>query len=151
VSDAALITIRVKSRTGDIYVRHARFFPHDKWATIEVPVDIANALAKDPWLDVRGLPAASGPAEVRDPEQALDRALASATARIEALEQELERVLAAHAQELERLRDTHARELEEARRRTEREIRDTERRDAACDAEPRPPARRSPDAQQAKR
>jgi hypothetical protein len=150
VSSESLVTIRAKSRTGDIYVRHARFFPHDKWITLEVPAEIASALAKDPWLDVRGLPVAhdaqpAAAAAVRPDGEVRDRELTAALARIDALERELARALAAHAQELERVRDGHARELDEVRRRTERDVRDAARRQGARDAEPRPPERRSPE------
>jgi hypothetical protein len=145
VSEPSVVTIRAKSRTGDIYVRHARFFPHDKWVTIEVPLEVAAALAKDPWLDVRGLPT-SPEADVAPAEAHVDRQLTAARGRIDELERELARVLAAHAQELERLRDAHARDLSEVRRRTEREIRDGDRREAARENEPKAPQRQSPTA-----
>jgi len=146
MSDSALVTIRVKSRTGDIYVRAARFFPHDRWETIEVPAEVATVLARDPWLDVRGLPD-----EIREvaspsnePATSLERPLEAAHARIEALERELEAAHLAHAAELERSREAHARDLDEVRRRTEIEVQDSQRREHAKEADARPPPRRGP-------
>jgi hypothetical protein len=140
-----LVTIRVKSRTGDIYVRAGRFIPHDRWDTIEVPVEVAAALAKDPWIDARDLPAGMASPEPRESEAgtSVERQLVEAHARIQALEHELEAARLTHHAELEKLREAHARDLEEARRRIDREIREGERRDNARDGEVRPPPRRS--------
>lgn len=139
-----LVTVRVKSRTGDIYVRAGRFIPHDRWDTIEVPGEVAAALAKDPWIDARDLPAgmsSSAPLE-SEAGTSLERQLVEAHARIEALEHELEAARLAHQAELEKLREAHARDLDVARRRVESEVRDGERRESAREAEVRPPPRR---------
>ena len=139
-----LVTVRVKSRTGDIYVRAGRFIPHDRWDTIEVPVDVAAALAKDPWIDARDLPAGMASSEPRESEAgtSLERQLEEAHTRIEALEHELEAARVTHHAELEKLREAHARDLAEVRRRIDREIRDGERRENARDDEVRQPPRR---------
>jgi hypothetical protein len=144
MSDEQLVTVRVKSRTGDIYVRAGRFIPHDRWDTIEVPVDVATALAKDPWIDVRDLPAGMTPSEPLEPwaGTSLERQLEEAHTRIDALERDLKAARQTHQAELEKLREAHARDLDEARRRVDREIRDGERRENARDGEVRPPPRR---------
>ncbi len=144
MSDSTLVTIRVKSRTGDIYVRAGRFFPHDRWETVEVTPDVAASLANDRWLDVKGLPdgIVAEPAPPSDPPTSLERQLDATHAHIESLERELEAARLAHASELERLREAHARDLDEARRRAEIEIQESQRRESAKEAEARPPPRR---------
>jgi hypothetical protein len=138
-----LVTVRVKSRTGDIYVRAGRFIPHDRWDTIEVPIDVAAALAKDPWIDARDLPAgmASSAPQESEAGTSLERQLVEAHTRIEALEHELEAARLTHQAELEKLREAHVRDLDVARRRVESEVRDGERRENAREAEVRPPRR----------
>jgi hypothetical protein len=144
MSDEQVVTIRVKSRTGDIYVRAGRFIPHDRWDTIEVPVDVAATLAKDPWIDARDLPAGMAANEPPESKAAtsLERQLEEAHTRIEALEHELATARHTHQAELEKLREAHARDLEETRRRIDSEIREGERRENARDSEVRPPPRR---------
>lgn len=107
--------LRVKSRTGDVYVRAGHHWPADRWARVEVPLDIALRLHDDPWLDVRDLSAdaevdAADGASAETP-PTLERDLADAHARLAQLEERLRNAELQHARELEQLRDTHAREL----------------------------------------
>lgn len=146
MSDEQLVTIRVKSRTGDIYVRAGRFIPHDRWDTIEVPIEVAAALAKDPWIDARDLPAGMASSAPPEAGTSLERQLEEAHARVEALEHELEAARLAHQAELEKLREAQARDFDVARRRVESEVRDGERRENAREADARPPPRRAPTA-----
>jgi hypothetical protein len=116
-SDAPpLVRLRVKSKTGDVYCRAARFFRHDAWVSIEVPLDVAVRLHDDPWLDVRDLPPdapvdAAPPAAGAGPRAAPEEQLEAAKETIRALEERLRAAEEAHVRELATLREAHAREL----------------------------------------
>jgi hypothetical protein len=109
------VRVRVKSRTGDAFVRAGRLFRADAWTAVEVPLDVALVLHDDPWLDVRDLapdaPVDAGPGADAG---SLERQLAEAHARIVALEARLREVELQRDRELDQLRETHARELSAA-------------------------------------
>jgi len=109
--------VRVKSRTGDVYVRAGRSWRADAWVSVEVPLDVAVRLHDDPWLDVRDLtadaPVSNDSAGIAE-NGTLERQLADAHARIAALEERVRDVERQHGLELEQLREAHARELSAA-------------------------------------
>ncbi|MBI2388646.1 MAG: hypothetical protein HYV09_03430 [Deltaproteobacteria bacterium] len=109
----AMVRVRVKSKTGDVYVRAGRHWRADRWMRVEVPLDVALRLHDDPWLDVRDLPE-DAPVDV-DPAApeatTLERHLADAHEKVAALEERLRTVEAAHELELEQFREAHAREI----------------------------------------
>lgn len=109
----ATARIRVKSKTGDVYVRAGRSWRADRWSRVEVPLDVAVRLHDDPWLDVRDLPEdADIDTDPTSPETTtLERQLADAHAKVAALEERIRIVEEAHERELDQLRETHAREL----------------------------------------
>jgi hypothetical protein len=126
----ATARIRVKSRTGDVYVRAGRGWRADAWTSVEVPLDVALRLHDDPWLDVRDLapdaPVVDDSAAAGEPGRGtLERQLADAHTAVAALEARLRDVERQHALELEQLRDAHARELSAASAATGRASRRT--------------------------
>lgn len=113
----ALVRVRVKSKTGDVYVRAGRRWPADRWTRVELPLDVALRLHDDPWLDVRDLPAdAPVDSDAAPPTESsmLDRKLADAHARVAELEERVRTLENTHALELEQLREAHERELSAA-------------------------------------
>lgn len=111
-STPAMVRVRVKSKTGDVYVRAGRHWPTDRWARVEVPLDVAVRLHDDPWLDVRDLaPDAELDIEPSAEGTNRERQLADAQAKVAELTERLRVLEEQHVLELDRLREAHAREL----------------------------------------
>ncbi|MGZ3456343.1 MAG: hypothetical protein ACXVEF_42455 [Polyangiales bacterium] len=117
----SLVSVRVKSRTGDVYVRGGLFFRHDAWSTVEVALEVALKLHGDPWLDVRDIPAdflpntggaVVGPdGEGSASREELKQQLEAAHATVTALDEQLRVIAETHVREIEALREAHRKEL----------------------------------------
>jgi len=112
VSEPTFVRVRVRSKTGDLYVRAGLLFRHDGWSSMEVPLDVALRLHEDPWLDVRDL-APDAPVDAPDASTGarLEKQLTEARVRIDQLEEELDRLKRLHAEELVQLREAHEAEI----------------------------------------